>query len=271
MKRIASCFKHLAQHSHKALIPYLMAGDPNPELTVELMHALVAGGANMIELGMPFSDPMADGPVIQQAHERALAQQVGIRQVLTIVADFRRQDRTTPVILMGYANPVETTGYERFVQAAAEAGADGLIIVDLPPEEAEPCQVAANQAGLAMIYLLAPTTEDQRAAKISAQAQGYLYYVALKGVTGAGSLKVGAVANKLAHLRTLTSLPVCVGFGIKDPDSAAKIAMLADGVIVGSALVERIAELQNNGQATDQLLNAITGFIGQLRAAMDQV
>ncbi len=266
MGRITNCFERLKSAGRKALIPYVTAGDPTPAISVPLMHAMVAAGADIIELGVPFSDPMADGPVIQRAAERALEHGTSLRDVLAMVAEFRQQDTGTPVVLMGYLNPVEVMGYETFAKAAAEAGVDGVLSVDLPPEEAHDLLVALRDYGVAPIFLLAPTTDDIRIEKICAVASGYVYYVALKGVTGAGGLDVQSVTDKLAQIRRHTDLPVGVGFGIKDADSAAAVANVADAVVVGSALVKKIE--QNAGQS-DKIIQEITDILAGMRAAMD--
>ncbi len=266
MGRITDRFEKLKREGRQALIPYVTAGDPEPAITVPLMHAMVAAGADIIELGVPFSDPMADGPVIQRAAERALEHGTRLRDVLAMVATFRQQDRDTPVVLMGYLNPVEAMGYEAFAKAASEAGVDGVLSVDLPPEEAHDLLEALRGHGVDPIFLLAPTTDDARIEKICAVASGYLYYVSLKGVTGAGGLDVQSVADKLAQIRRHTALPVGVGFGIKDADSARAVAAVADAVVVGSALVKKIE--QNAGQS-DKITREITDVLARMRAAMD--
>ncbi len=266
--RITQCFDRLRAQGRKALIPFVTAGDPNPELTVPLMHAMVKAGADIIELGVPFSDPMADGPVIQRASERALKFHVSLRQVLDKVRVFRAQDRKTPVVLMGYLNPVEVMGYETFARAAQMAGVDGVLTVDMPPEEAGDLTSALCAQGITPIFLLAPTSTAERIAKISALAQGYLYYVSLKGVTGAATLDVEDVGRKLKGIRAFTSLPIGVGFGIKDAETAARIARLADAVIVGSALVQKIDKLAGT---PDKIIPEICTLLGQMRSAMDGV
>ncbi|RJQ48412.1 MAG: tryptophan synthase subunit alpha [Gammaproteobacteria bacterium] len=268
MNRITQCFERLRAQGRKALIPFITAGDPNPELTVPLMHAMVQAGADVIELGVPFSDPMADGPVIQRASERALKFHVSLRQVLGMVRDFRAQDTRTPVVLMGYLNPVEVMGYEHFARAAQEAGVDGVLTVDMPPEEAAPLVAALRAHGIAPIFLLAPTSTAERIAKAGALAQGYLYYVSLKGVTGAATLDVADVGRKLKDIRALTPLPLGVGFGIKDAQAAARIAQLADAVIAGSALVQKIEQLAD---APDKIIPEICTLLSQIRHAMDGV
>jgi tryptophan synthase alpha chain len=268
MSRIAACFTRLQAESRKALIPYITAGDPNPKVTVPLLHALVKAGADIIEVGVPFSDPMADGPVIQQACERALAHHVSLRQVLEMVREFRRQNNTTPLVLMGYLNPVEVMGYGPFATAAAEAGVDGVLTVDLPPEEGGDLVAQLRQQGLDPIFLLAPTTTQARVKKICATASGFVYYVSLKGVTGAATLDIQAVANKLKEIRSVTALPIGVGFGIRDGASAARVAAVADAVIVGSALVSKIGAL---AETPDKIPAAAAALLAEMRRAMDGI
>lgn len=267
MSRIEQCLHRLQAEGRKALVPYIVAGDPNPDFTVPMMHELVASGADIIELGVPFSDPMAEGPVIQLAHERALEHHVSLRQVMTMVAEFRNTDQTTPVVLMGYANPVFHMGYEAFASAAAEAGVDGLLTVDMPPEESAEFTPILKAAGIDTIYLIAPTTTPQRIRSIAEQATGYLYYVSLKGVTGAGNLDIDSVKNKLQEIKGITQLPIMVGFGIKDAESACAIAAVAEGVVVGSALVKKADELVTSG-AGDAATQAAR-LIAEMRDAMD--
>ena len=266
MSRIAQCFEALAQRQRKALIPYLMAGDPVPSATVGLMHDLVSAGADLIELGLPFSDPMADGPVIALAAERALAAGTSTLDVLGMVAEFRQTNQTTPVVLMGYLNPVEIIGYERFAREAAAAGVDGLLLVDLPPDEAEALDAVLAQHGLDPIFLLAPTSTPHRIEQVLRAARGYVYYVSLKGVTGSAALNTDEVAGRIATLRTRTDLPIGVGFGIRDRASAQAVGRLADGVIVGTALVKPFGELPF-AQARTVLLEKIT----ELRTALDEL
>jgi len=266
MSRIANRLQTLKAEGRQALIPYVTAGDPQPAVSVPLMHAMVAAGADIIELGVPFSDPMADGPVIQRAAERALAHHTSLHDVLGMVAEFRRDDADTPVVLMGYLNPVEVMGYATFAKAAAEAGVDGVLSVDLPPEEAHDLLLALRAHDLDPIFLLAPTTDDARIETICAVASGYVYYVALKGVTGAGGLDVQSVADKLQQIRRHTDLPVGVGFGIKDAESARAVSRVADAVVVGSALV-RIIE-QAAAQPT-KITADIADVLARMRTAMD--
>lgn len=241
MSRIADCFAGLKLAKQKALVVYVTAGDPTLLVTVPLMHAMVAAGADMIELGVPFSDPEAEGPIIQAACERALAHATSLSNVIDMVADFRREDERTPVILMGYMNPIEVMGYKKFARSAAAAGVDGIITVNLPPEEADSLSSALRRAAVDCVYLLAPTTTLERARKICAASSGFVYYVSLKGVTGASSIDVGNVAGKLESFHSVCQLPIVVGFGIKDGPTAAAVSRLADGVVVGSSLVEIVA------------------------------
>lgn len=266
MSRITPCFQALRRRGRQALIPYLTAGDPTPELTVPLLHTLVAAGADLIELGIPFSDPMADGPVIQKACERALAQGVTLHRVLGLVADFRRQDPTTPLVLMGYLNPIESFGYAAFAQAAQAAGVDGVLTVDMPPEEAGPLVAELEAAGLDPIFLLAPTSPPARIRQVASVARGYIYYVSLKGVTGAATLDVTEVQQKLDAIRPYTDLPIGVGFGIRDAATAAAVAQVADAVVVGSALVNCIAELMDD---PPRMQAEVSALLADMRQAMD--
>ncbi len=267
MSRIASRFAELGAAQRCALIPYITAGDPEPGETVGLMHHLVAQGADLLELGVPFSDPMADGPVIQRAIERALAHDVSLHQVLAMVREFRRTDDATPVILMGYLNPIEAMGYAAFAREAADAGVDGVLTVDMPPEESADYCEALQAAGLDRIFLVSPTTPARRMQAITRLGSGFVYYVSLKGVTGAASLDVADVQSHLAALREQTRLPLGVGFGIHDPASAAAVARFADAVVVGSALVRQIEQHRNDPQA---MREALGGLLAQMREAMDQ-
>ena len=267
MSRIAGCFSKLADMQRTALIPYITAGDPQPGVTVPLMHALVRAGADLIEVGVPFSDPMADGPVIQAACERALEHHTSLHDVLEMVRDFRTDDTATPVILMGYLNPIEVWGYADFASAAAAAGVDGVLTVDMPPEEAGALTGAYRDHGIDAIFLLSPTSSGERMEIISQSASGFIYYVSFKGVTGANRLDVNAVADKLVEVRKHTDLPVGVGFGIRDPESAASIANVADAVVVGSVLVSKIAELVNE---PDAIPAALAETLSGMRSAMDE-
>ncbi|MGD2055305.1 MAG: tryptophan synthase subunit alpha [Gammaproteobacteria bacterium] len=268
MSRIEACFRKLAERRRTALVPYVTAGDPQPDVTVPLLHALVEAGADMLEVGVPFSDPMADGPVIQAACERALKHHVSLHDVLDMIREFRSRDQTTPVILMGYLNPVEIWGYEEFGRSAAAAGVDGLLTVDMPPEEATELTAALQQQGIDAIFLLAPTTSEARMQAVSRSASGFLYYVSFKGVTGANRLDVAAVADKLKMVRKYTDLPVGVGFGIRDPESAAQVARVADAVVVGSALVGKVPELMDDPRAIPA---ALANTLAAMRQAIDQV
>ena len=267
MSRIAEKMQALQQQGRRALIPYIAAGDPEPWITVPLMHALVKNGADILELGVPFSDPMADGPVIQRAAERALKHGISLTKVLAMVREFREKDKTTPVVLMGYLNPIEVMGYLRFAQEAAAAGVDGVLTVDLPPEEADGFQPAMQGQGLDTIFLLAPTSPVERIKLIAKAASGFIYYVSLRGVTGAANLDVREVAAKLKEIRGHTKLPLGVGFGIGSPEAAAQVAEFADAVIVGSAVVKRMEEMAAN---PDKILTEVPAFIARLREAMDQ-
>ncbi|WPL12778.1 Tryptophan synthase alpha chain [Thiorhodovibrio litoralis] len=266
VNRIAARFAACREQGRKALIPFITAGDPTAEITLALMHQLVASGADLIELGVPFSDPIADGPVIQRATERALAQGMSLRRLLALVSEFRAQDSDTPVVLMGYLNPIEVMGYGEFAAEAARAGVDGVLIVDVPPEEGHDLVAALKSQGLDLVYLLAPTSDAGRIERIGAIASGFVYYVSVKGVTGAGNLDLDAVADKLALIRSRIDLPVGVGFGIKDAETAAKVAGIADAVIVGSAIVGRIEALV---ERPDEIPAAVGDFVASLRQALD--
>ncbi len=267
MNRITECFEKLQQKGGKALVPFITAGDPEPQTTVPLLHALVKGGADLIELGIPFSDPMADGPVIQRSSERALKHGTSLDDVLEMVTAFRKDNRHTPVILMGYLNPVEIMGYARFAEKAQQAGVDGILLVDLPPEEADDLQIELKRHDINQVFLLSPTTSDERVARICAKAGGFIYYVSLKGVTGSNRLNTDEVARKIAQIRKHTRLPVGVGFGIKDAETARTVAGFCDAVIVGSALVDRIAQL---GMQKEKLLQDVTAYLAELRTAIDK-
>jgi len=267
MSRIADRFGRLRGEGRAALVPYITAGDPHPEATVPMMHALVAAGADILELGVPFSDPMADGPVIQEACERALRYHVGLHRVLEMVAAFREHDRDTPVVLMGYLNPVEIMGYAAFAEAAAHAGVDGLLTVDLPPEEADGLVAALLDQELDPIFLVAPTSKSDRIARICELARGFVYYVSLKGVTGSAALNVDEVGARLGEIRRHAGgLPIGVGFGIRDAEAAGQVARVADAVVVGSAIVRRIAAHQDDAEAARQ---AVAAVVADMRKAMD--
>lgn len=262
MSRIASCLQQLKTQNKKALIPYIVAGDPDYATTLATLHAMVKAGADILEIGVPFSDPMAEGPVIQKGHERALASGMSLKKLLELVKEFRSADNNTPIVLMGYANPVEHMGYAAFADAAVAVGVDGLLTVDIPPEEAGDLNRELKRVGIDNIFLLAPTTTDVRAKHICELATGYLYYVSLKGVTGAGNIDTAEVSEKLAQFRTYTSLPLCVGFGIKDAASARVVAETADGVVVGSVLVNKMAE-----SGVDSV-GAVADIIASIRSAI---
>ncbi len=264
MSRIQTAFAALKAKNKKALIPYITAGDPHPNQTVNLMHTLVKTGADMIELGVPFSDPMADGPVIQRASERALVHKVSLNKVLSMVAEFRQTDDKTPIILMGYANPIEAMGVEKFTQSAKTAGIDGVITVDYPPEE---CKAFINQLqanGMDSIFLLSPTSDEKRVNLIVNQASGFLYYVSLKGVTGSANLDIEEVKSRVAAIRHKTNLPIGVGFGVKDSVTAKNVAAFADAVVVGSRMVQTI---ENSND--DSLVDNVSQLMIELRLAID--
>lgn len=268
MSRIETTFDELRSRNKAALVAFVTAGDPQLQVTVPLMHGLVAAGATIIELGVPFSDPMADGPVIQAASERALAAGVGLGDVLGLVRSFREQDSTTPVVLMGYLNPIEIMGYERFASAAADAGIDGVIIVDMPPEEGARMHTLLTQHGIDIVHMLAPTSTAQRIKLICEDASGFIYYVALRGVTGSANIDPDGAEARLNDIRSHTDLPLGVGFGIDSPEAAARIAEFADAVIVGSALVRIVAD---NADDVDDMIGKASAFIAGLSTAMDQV
>lgn len=267
MSRIKDRFDALGNAGRKALIPYLTAGDPNPDFTVPLMHAMVEAGADILELGVPFSDPMAEGPVIQHAMERALEHHVSLTQVIDMVAKFRTTDTTTPVLLMGYLNPVEVMGYQEFVNKATAAGVDGVLLVDLPPEEAGDLLQHARAHDLDVVFLVAPTTTAQRIQIIAKSSSGFVYYVSLKGVTGAGHLDINQVQERVAQIKSVTDTPVGVGFGIKDGASAKSISAVADAVVVGSALVRLVEE---NMPSLDKSRAAVAALLNEMRTAMDE-
>jgi tryptophan synthase alpha chain len=266
MNRIDTCFQNLAASGRKALIPYITCGDPSIDISLALMHGMVEAGVDIIELGIPFSDPMADGPVIQKAHERALANGVGLLDCLDVVSSFRQKNDYTPVVLMGYLNTLEVLGYDAAAEACARAGVDGLLLVDMPPEETSQVASCFRDRDLSLIFLLAPTTTDERARSICEAASGYLYYVSLKGVTGSANLDTGAAAERLSALRQMTRLPIAVGFGIRDAASARAVADFADGVIVGSALVNEIEAQQADPV---QMLSRIKSILREMREQMD--
>ena len=265
MSRIQNTLAALAKQNKKGLIPFITAGDPAPELTVPLMHALVAGGADIIELGVPFSDPMADGPVIQRASERALAKGVRLRDVLQYVREFRTTDQATPVVLMGYANPIERMGVDNFIQSAKEVGVDGVLVVDYPPEECETFAAAMKSEGLDPIFLLAPTSTEDRIEKIGKIASGYVYYVSLKGVTGSGNLDLDGVAAMIPKIKRHVSVPVGVGFGIRDAATAKAIAKLSDAVVIGSRIIQEIESVP-----PEKAADAVKTFLSGIHKALGE-
>ncbi|MGH1470002.1 MAG: tryptophan synthase subunit alpha [Cellvibrionaceae bacterium] len=267
MTRIARCFESLKKEKKKALVTYVVNGDPSPTTVLPTMHALVDNGADIIELGVPFSDPMAEGPVIQLGHERALANGASLKSSIEAVKRFRETNQTTPVVLMGYENPIERMGYEAFAKSASDAGVDGLISVDLPPEEATELNALLKNVGIDNIFLLSPSTTLERAKHIISLATGFLYYVSLKGVTGAGHLDVNAVNKRLAEFRTLTDLPICVGFGIKNGDTAKAVTESADGAVVGSLLVDKMGSMA--GESDDDIASAVGELVLPFRRTMD--
>ncbi len=266
MSRIQKAFDRLNAEGRKALIPFITAGDPDAAMTLPLMHALVEAGADVIELGVPFSDPMADGPTIQRASERALAKGMSLRKVLQLVSAFRTEDDRTPVVLMGYANPIEAMGLERFAEKAAQSGVDGVLVVDYPPEEAEKFGAAMKANGMDPIFLIAPTSTAERIAQVAKIASGYVYYVSLAGVTGSGALNVDAVAQKLPAIREKTGLPVGVGFGIRDAATAARIAAFADAVVVGSRIIEEIEK-----STAETACANVKALVADIRRGVDEV
>jgi len=264
MSRIQGRFQGLAKAKRKALIPYITAGDPHPSLTVPLMRGLVDAGSDIIELGVPFSDPMADGPVIQRSGERALKHGVGLRDVLRMVSEFRKADSATPVVLMGYANPIEAMGTGNFLQAAKAAGVDGVIVVDYPPEECAEFADAAKAADIDPIFLLAPTSTDKRIHEVARRGSGFLYYVSLRGVTGASHLDLSDVTARIPKIRAATQLPVGVGFGIRDAESARRVAQAADAVVIGSRIIQEI-----EAGSADQAVSRVKAFLKPIREALD--
>lgn len=266
MSRISQCFEKLKADGQTALISYITAGDPAPWVTVPMLHGLVSSGANILELGIPFSDPMADGPVIQKACERALKNDVTIHTVLDMVRQFREKDTETPIVLMGYANPIEAMGYKEFAQHAQQAGVDGVLTVDMPPEETDEFLPIMDEHGIDTIFLVAPTTSDERMAMIAQHARGFIYYVSIKGVTGSATLDMTEVSAKLAVLKKCTTLPLGVGFGIRDGDSAAMVSEVADAVVVGSVLVRCIEE---HADRPEELPALVAGLLAEMRHAIN--
>ncbi len=270
MSRLATCFAALKQQSKTALIPYVMTADPTPEITLPLMHAMVEAGADIIELGAPFSDPMADGPVIQAAAERSLLHNTSLHDVFAVVAEFRKTNDKTPVVVMGYLNPIEVMGYETFAQKASACGIDGVITVDMPPVEAGQYAPALKSQGLDPIFLLAPTSTQPRIKKLAEIASGFVYYVSLKGVTGAATLDVSSVEEKVAEIRQFIDLPIGVGFGISDATAAAKVAACSDAVVVGSVIVKKMT--LNDGKTEAErsiIIKEISDILFAMRSAMD--
>ena len=266
MSRIQSTFKRLQAEGRKALIPFITAGDPDGESTVSLMHSLVAGGADIIELGVPFSDPMADGPIIQRASERALAGGMSLTRVLGIVSAFRTENSTTPIVLMGYANPIEAKGLTAFADAARQAGVDGVLVVDYPPEECVEFTACIRAAGLDQIFLLAPTSSEQRFRDVAQAGSGYLYYVSLKGVTGAAQLDFDEIASRLPRIRAVSGMPVGVGFGIRDAETAKRVGTMADAVVIGSRIIQEI-----EASPRELACANVETFIREIRVALDEL
>jgi tryptophan synthase alpha chain len=270
MSRLPACFERLKSESKTALIPYVMTGDPQPEVTLPLMHAMVEAGADIIELGAPFSDPMADGPVIQAAAERSLEFNTSLHDVFDVTRKFREKDDQTPIVLMGYLNPIEVMGYESFAKQAAECGIDAVITVDMPPEEGHEYIAALHDQNIDPIFLIAPTTTEERIEKIGSVASGFVYYVSLKGVTGAATLDVDAVEERLELVRKHIKLPMGVGFGISDAESAAKVSACSDAVVVGSAIVKRMAaQKDKKAEQTATIVRDVTDLLRSMRKAMD--
>jgi len=265
INRIDSRFEALALEGRTALIPFITSGDPDPAWTVAIMQALAAAGADLLELGVPFSDPAADGPVIQAASERAISRGVSLKRVLEIVTEFRQQDNTTPVVLMGYLNPIERYGHADFARDAAKAGVDGILMVDCPPEEMAGIRGHLDSHGIFPICLVAPTTTPDRMERIARQARGYIYYVSFKGITGANRLEKTSLAGPIRELRSHSDLPLAVGFGIKGSQSAAAVSELVDGVVIGSALIEQLADAQSEKDACSR----VADFLAPIREAMD--
>ncbi len=265
MSRIAATFVKLKSANRKVLIPFITAGDPDPATTVPLMNALTQSGADIIELGVPFSDPMADGPTIQRSSEQALKHHTSLKMVIEAVSRFRQADSATPVVLMGYANPIEALGYERFAETAGKAGVDGVLVVDYPPEESSGLTAELNKRSIDSIFLLSPTTEEARMEKVGRVASGYIYYVSLKGVTGAATLDLDEVGRRIPQLRSHIKLPIGVGFGIRDGQTARAVARISDAVVIGTRLVQEIEQ-----SAPDQLIGNVKALVGGIRKAMDE-
>ena len=274
ISKITDAFERSASQQRAALIPYIAASNPLPASTVPLMHQLVAAGADVIELGVPFSDPMADGPVIQRAAEHAIRHGIGLKDVLAMVAEFRQTDQVTPIVLMGYANPIERMGQETFVKQAAAAGVDGVLVVDYPPEEAAPFVALLDSHDMAPIFLLAPTSTDARVAAVGKLAKGYVYYVSLRGVTGAGHLNTDEVATQLTKIRRHVKIPVGVGFGISDAETASRVAEVADAVVIGSKLIDVMNQAWQSlpqDQQTEAAVSAGHDWLKHIRQALEKI
>ena len=263
MSKIKSVFDSLDKKQSKALIPFITAGDPDPEMTIEILHTLVYAGADMIELGIPFTDPMADGPVIQRASERAIANNVGIKKTIEIVKEFRQKNKHTPIILMGYANPMEAIGIDLFIQLIHEAHVDGVITVDYPPEEAKSFVEKLKEKNIDTIFLLSPTTEDKRIKLIIEQATGFIYYVSLKGVTGSANIDIDQVTERVRNIKRYTKLPIGVGFGVRDAKTAKEVALISDAVVIGSRIVQ---EIENSSRA--DLISNIKKLMTEMKQAI---
>lgn len=263
MSKIKPVFDSLDKKQSKALIPFITAGDPDPEMTIEILHTLVDAGADMIELGIPFTDPMADGPVIQRASERAIANNVGIKKTIEIVKEFRQKNKHTPIILMGYANPMEAIGIDLFIQLIHEAHVDGVITVDYPPEEAKSFVEKLKEKNIDTIFLLSPTTEDKRIKLIIEQATGFIYYVSLKGVTGSANIDIDQVTERVRNIKRYTKLPIGVGFGVRDAKTAKEVALISDAVVIGSRIVQ---EIENSSRA--DLISNIKKLMTEMKQAI---
>ena len=263
MSKIKSVFDSLDKKQSKALIPFITAGDPDPEMTIEILHTLVDAGADMIELGIPFTDPMADGPVIQRASERAIANNVGIKKTIEIVKEFRQKNKHTPIILMGYANPMEAIGIDLFIQLIHEAHVDGVITVDYPPEEAKSFVEKLKEKNIDTIFLLSPTTEDKRIKLIIEQSTGFIYYVSLKGVTGSANIDIDQVTERVRNIKRYTKLPIGVGFGVRDAKTAKEVALISDAVVIGSRIVQ---EIENSSRA--DLISNIKKLMTEMKQAI---
>ena len=265
MSKIAKVFAELKAQGRKGLVPFITAGDPEPGITLDLLHALVRGGADVIELGIPFSDPMADGPVIQRASERALSHGMSLKHVIEIVKEFRQSNDHTPIVLMGYANPIEHMGTETFVRTAKDAGVDGVLVVDYPPEECEDFAQQCRAAGIDPIFLLAPTSSQARIDQVGKVAAGYIYYVSLKGVTGSANLDTKAVAGIIPQIRAASNIPIAVGFGIRDAQSAVAVGQTADAVVIGSRIVQLLEETPSS-----ERVQSLERFLRDIREALDK-